>query len=448
MNETVDKTADSQQQDQPEAGADRHDFPVAVLSGGRSVQPLLKPLAETFNLALLYPKAAEQAAARGLPVANLAPWADDRTRAQSVNEALRLCSGLFPALEAGTLAKPFEDTIGHFSADGTVENLGQWFPNWVLQSVSRQVLRLKLWRRLVDEFDVKICITHEDVCEDTKGMVQFFRTQGVPTLHVPHAVYLDQWRAAPGLDVHDEIACEHLAAAGSFQRDWYVERGFPENEVTITGSPSWDKWSQPPDKVWARNALKLLPAPACADTADRQAGAHDEPVVVYASSWPQHTSLLGFHGLVAECYEAFLGAAKEAGWQPVVKLHPNAGQASHHEHAKLATEAGVKCLVTPSYLDIVMQAADLVVAMGPSNILIEAALMGVPAVSVLGYADDEAIITCELDGTGAAIERGLSEGWRQEFTELRGPFVEKYAYCDDGGATGRVLELVEELSGV
>ncbi len=439
--ETADKMVDNRRQNPPESAerdgpapeADRRDFPVAVLSGGRSVQPLLKPLSEKFNLALLYPKAAEQAAARGLPVANLAPWADDRTRAQSVNEALRLCSGLFPALEAGTLTGAFEDTIGRFSADGAVENLGQWFPNWVLQSVSRQVLRLKLWRRLMDEFDVKICITHEDVCEDTKGMCRFFRAQGVPTLHVPHAVYLDQWRAAPGLDVHDEIACEYLAAAGGFQRDWYVERGFPEGDVTVTGSPSWDKWSQPPDRIWARNALKLT---------------DDEPVVAYASSWPQSTSALGAHDLVAESYAAFLRAAKDADWQPVVKLHPNAGQASHHEHAKAAEEAGIKCLVTPSYLDIVMQAADLVVAMGPSNILIEAAMLGTPIISLLSFTGDEAVITCELDGAGTAIERGLSEEWRREFAELRGPFVEKYAYRNDGGATGRVLKLVEELSGV
>lgn len=434
MNETASEATNSQQQADPEpAERDRRDFPVAVLSGGRAVQPLLKPLAERFNLALLYPRAAEQAAARGLPVANLAPWADDRTKAQSVNDALRLCSGLFPALEAGTLVEPFEETIGHFSADGVVENLGQWFPNWVLQSVSRQVLRLKLWRRLMDEFDVKICITHEDVCEDTKSMVQFFRARGVPTLHVPHAVYLDQWRAGPGLDVHDEIACEYMAAAGSFQREWYVARGFPESNVSLTGSPSWDKWSRPPDQTWARDALKL---------------AHDEPAVVYASSWAQHTSPLGFHDLVAECYAAFLEAAKGADWQAIVKLHPNAGQASHQRHAKLASEMGVRCLVTPSYLDIVMQAADLVVAMGPSNILIEAAMLGVPIVSVLGFADDEAVITCEPGEQGAAIGRGLGEERRREFAELRGPFVEKYAYANDGGATERVLELVGELSGV
>jgi CDP-glycerol glycerophosphotransferase (TagB/SpsB family) len=196
------------------------------------------------------------------------------------------------------------------------------------------------------------------------------------------------------------------------------------DKVVVTGLPQWDGWAQEPDKEWARRALRL-------DA--------DKPVVAFMSSWPQATSALGIHDVLGKSYEAFLNASLGADWQAIVKLHPGSSQELANAHIEAAREKDARCMVTPQYLEFVLTAADLIVTAGPSNVSIEAAMIGVPSVSVCGYPDDDEVLTVDPSDLADAIEEGLS----REVDLSR--FVEKYAYRNDGKATERVVELVREI---
>lgn len=410
------------------------DRQLAVLSGGRSVEPLIEELGAKYNLAFLYhPVAQRVAQSEDMSVANLQLLSGPDVQARAINEALRMTSRVWSALEDGTLQTVVRNVLTEqgLEAKALVDGLSNWLPNVVFGEATKTLMRTLVWRQLIEEFDISVCVTHEDVVADTKGMVQFFRDNGIPTLHVPHAIYFDQWRGGPGEDVHDSITAEWIAVAGPYQRAWYIERGADPKKTIMTGMPHWDKWKDPPKRRWARNALKIP---------------RGEQVVVYASSWPQTTSLYGMHSLIPQVYAAYLEAAKDQSWRSLIKLHPSAGEPSHQEHAKQASQMGIPVMLTAQYLDLALAAADLVVAVGPSNILIEAALIGVPTVSVHGFQQDEAVLTCMPGELRETIVRGLTKLWRDKYRKLVPSFLKKYVYKADGHATRRVLKLVEKIA--
>jgi hypothetical protein len=401
------------------------DRPLAVLSGGKSTIPLIDKLAEQYGLAFLYPQAAQYAASRDIPVVNLQALMDANRQLEAMNEALRLVGPMASDVDTvidGLVDAMRREGIRRYQAYDTIKTI---FLPRVFQIVGQSILQAKAWEEVASDFDVAICVTHEDVMANTKTMCQFWRAQGVPTLHVPHGVYMDTWRAGIGEDVHDEISCEWIATAGTYQREWYIARGADPEKVVITGLPQWDVWAEPVDQEHARRALRIDP---------------DRPAVAFMSSWGQSTSALGIHGLVDQSYRAFLGASLGADWQAIVKLHPGNSQESADEHIKLAQNMGTSALVTPLYLDLVLAASDLIVSAGPSNVVIEAAMLNVRSVSTYGYPDDEQVITCEPDGLAETIEAGLAAE-----PDLAA-FVEKYAHRNDGGATERVLELIGRIA--
>ena len=409
--------------------------PALILSGGGCTPMLADALRNTFHIGFMYQQVAQQYATReDMVVVNPHALLTPQLQTAALNEAIWKIRGLMSGIEDGSFLRTTERLFQEHGVSG--EDLSASFPDWlparVLQAASRNIARLKMWEKFQHDLPVTAVVTHEDVMEETKVMCLFFRNRGVPTIHVPHAVYLDLWRAGPGENLHDEINTDWIAAAGKFQRDWYIERGGDPRRIVITGLPQWDKWSKKqPGKEHARRALKLP---------------EGKPIVTYASSWSQATDALGSLAPLDESYKAFLDASKADDWTGVVKLHPHAGEQNWKMHKEIADKEGGKVAMTAQYLDLVLAASDLVVAIGPSNILIEAAMLGIPCLSVLGFEHDEAIPTCSVEDTGKAISECLTDSWRAKFADIGPGFVEKYAYRNDGQALARVVGLLGKVT--
>ena len=201
-----------------------------------------------------------------------------------------------------------------------------------------------------------LIMVHNDVEPGTRAIAMWAKSNSVPCLHVPHAVYMDVGRGAAGTDVHDIVTATHLAAAGPYQRAWYEERGMKPENVRETGLPQFDHFPVH-ERTRARRLLKI-------DLA--------RPVIAYATSWRQDTNLLGCHDGIEEWYRHFIEAIKLLpGVQVIIKTHPSATQENLQFHANIAKENGVHCIITPIHLEIVLSAADMLIAYGPSNILLE-----------------------------------------------------------------------------
>jgi hypothetical protein len=272
---------------------------------------------------------------------------------------------------------------------------------------------------------------HNDVEPMTRCAALWARARQVPCLHIPHAIYQDVGRGPAGTDVHDLITASFLAAAGPFQRRWYEMRGFPSEQIKETGMPHFDKWyTLPMDKRKARKMLQLDPG---------------RPVVVYASTWPQATNALGIHDEWAVSYLEFLQAVKGLdGVQVIIKLHPRGGQENFNWHVQKAQQYKVECALTPLHNEVVLQAADLVLAYAGSNLILEAAhIPGLRLMTTHGYEDDAVVAKVGIDHTqmGEAMRVLLSQP-AMDTMAMR----VKYLGVPDGKATERVIEFVRELS--
>lgn len=417
--------------------------PVVFVAVGPSTAPLVQPLQATGCDVVV----GSRAEAQQFPgAAALEELMDSGVQGEALSGATILAAQLVQHMGDGSLAETLAGPLQSLSlhqngySEGRapvekalLEPLSQWFPGWVHQSLSRQMVWLKALEKMVAVRDVRAIVCHNDVEEFTKTLCLFAAAHNIPSIHVPHAVYLDWGHGPLGYDVHDVVSADWVCCAGWFQAEWYKMRH--ARKVAVTGLPQWDmhaKLVKERDRALACRRLKLD---------------EHKKVVVYYSSWAQQTAAQGFHDGVMVAYRSLLEVAKAADWQLVVKTHPHARLENMEWHGRMAHDAGVSCLVTDRYLDLAMQAADLCVAYGTSATVMESALYGTPLVSIAGFEDDEAVITCgdTPDSIGGAIQQALSDEWAAKYKELRQPFITKYAGRVDGNATKRVVEHIVRI---
>ena len=223
------------------------------------------------------------------------------------------------------------------------------------------------------------------------------RHNKVPCLHVPHSIYQDIGRGPVGTDVHDIITASHLASAGPFQTEWYKKRGFPLANIRETGIPLFERWNDAnlPPREKARELLGIEN--------------NGKPVVVYASTWPQHTNKRGLDDEWIMVLDSVLEFAAKAPVELVIKCHPGGLDEGQNFHIDQMNKAGVKGTVTtnPGNLGICLKAADVLVAYA-SNTILDGAFFGTRLVAVRGYEDDEEVINADPARVGDAIAKSLS----------------------------------------
>lgn len=282
----------------------------------------------------------------------------------------------------------------------------------------------------VAKYKPDVIVVHNDVEPLLRAAAMWGRANGVPVVHVPHSVYLDSGRGAPGTDIHDLITASNIAVAGPFQRKWYETRGMPSDRIRETGFIHFDKMAVlKPDRKLACHLLGLDPR---------------RPVVVYASSWAQNTNLMGMHDGVQTYYEKFLKAAKslEAA-QFVVKCHPSDRNLKwHFEKAKGMPNV----VVTGQHLPIVLQACDMLVSYGPSNILMEASFFPQIRLAVShGYETDPEVIQVGHNSTPEKIAAIIKNELAKQPVD-KSAFRIKYCGPSDGNSAGRIAQYILDVT--
>lgn len=405
--------------------------PVIVLSGGPTLQPLYPVLARDYDLCIQVKGLADQARGSGLPAFALEETASsqDLERAEAIaRNAAAFKGGLITLdMDAGHVGSKLVDILGE-DCRRVADSVKDWLPGKAMVSCMGQIWQTLLLDKLKTERNVRAVIVANDILEGMASLVAWAQARSVPSMHVPHAVYIDAWRARR--DIHDWVKSDYLAVAGPFQQEWYLRRGAKPDRIRQTGLPQWDCWASfERDPNWARALFRLE---------------KDRPVICYCSSWDQATSLVGLSvgSKTEQGYQAFLGTV-DPGWQVIVKLHPASNKNAETWHAERAKEANVVAIITRAYLPECLAASDLVLSIGPSNILIDAALAGVPRLAAIeGFNDDSEIGTCEA--TPEAIKQTLTKLLANEPATLTG-FIAKYAGTVDGKATERIAAWVNEL---
>jgi len=400
--------------------------PLILLSGGvttKALTPLL--LKRKMDIAVFDPQTAEaQAQIYGERVIPILRGISQQAQMMAYNEATTLTAKVF-ADSVDSIAERIEEMPEwySFSCNGLGENLSQWLPGYVHQSFANQIVRFSVLDTLREARKIKMVVTHEDVTEVFGGLAQWAKTRGVPTMHVSHANPYALPEISP--DIHETSICDYLAATPHMEQ-FYRRNGY-KGEVRLTGSPLFDRWTEyRKDRDWALRALKL-------DSS--------KLVVAYMSSWGQITNA---HDDPTR-FETVLRYVMTAGFeQLVIKLHPGEAQGIEQNYMKMAEEFGCRCLVTRLYLEPLLACADCVIALGPSNTVVDAACMDVPSVVVQmpGYSiQHDAIPECEPESLKAEVENVLAG--RVDWEERREDFLHQMRYSNK--ATENVAEWIGEL---
>ena len=375
--------------------------PVMIVSGGSVLQPILPALAARYDLVFLYPQLAQSAAEQGTPnvlalgqffTADVKETADTATgvlTAQIVNA--------MPAI-AQRIALSYNERERPHALNG---DLSKWLVAYSLTRLQNQITTLSVLEAIFNNRDVAGCIVHEDLTPDARGAVLFCRARGVPTIQIPHAAC----HLLPGVeDIHRSTRTEYILASGEYMAKFYADGGHPPDKISIVGVPQWDSYYTPaalPAKAEARRVLGV-----------------DGLTLCYATTWAQTTSLRSeFERELQASLEAVLRAAKELGATLIVKMHPGENPAGEQYYAEQMKASGVYGMVTRNHMTYTTLAADVLIAQGPSNICIEAAMMGTPScyIQTEGFDFAHALpYRSGMDGLVAAIEQarvGLGAGW-------------------------------------
>jgi len=398
--------------------------PVVLLSGGRTTVPLAKPLSQWYRIGVYDHGAIAQFLPHVDPVLSPAAGAGPQLVATATNAVAHI---------TGRIAHGLPGVARRFSRNGiNLDGLDTWLPGLSLSILTQVAHDLHCAEAFATQLPLGCVVTHEDVTPQFKALALWAKAKGIPTVHIPHANHFIKTRP----DVHDKCVCDWIFATSPWMADWYAERGFPRERIKLTGCPNWDVWHEVVQTISKEHARAVMLLE------------QDRPVVLYCTSWSQSTNLVDDHTVKDRADVAVLEAAKQAGWQLVIKMHPGEPPDWQKRYAEMAKERGVPALVTQSHLTLSVRAADVLVSVGPSNVIVEAALGDRPSVVVplRGYG-----FPCEppwlADPTPEAIQAAVGRVLDnpQLWTEERGRFVQRFAWVHDGGATRRAAEAVREV---
>lgn len=307
---------------------------------------------------------------------------------------------------------------------------GEWLINKMPGYLYNRLDDMALILITLDKLMPELVVVHNDIEPMNRMICLWAELRGVPALHIPHSVYLENGGVSKiGTDVHDLITASYAVCNGPFQMKWFIDRGMNKDNLFLTGLLQFDKLAEHKfSKRDARSVLGLNQA---------------NPVITYMSSWRQDTNLLGCHDGVEESYENFLKAVKELeGYQYIIKCHPNANTLEWHKEK--AKEYGVKCIVLKDHLDPVLSASDLVISYGASNVVLEAATYNNIKIAVIGdelaFPSDDEIYKIK-DGEIAESIKMLLSVKKVDYTK----FLKKYFFGIDGNAHLRIAALIDKI---
>lgn len=367
-----------------------------LLSGGKTTAPLAKHLIQYgYDVAVLDSGMAnalfQKHGERVVSVMNLyEPRFAQLAQTEAANQFAEIFHSGIEGIAAGIEQLPEWQP---FSNNGLRNDLARWFPAHLHQSIVNQSVRLLCLEKLTSTRKISLTIVHEDVTETYGGLAHWSKARGIPTMHVPHANHFAVPEISP--DIHERSICDFIAAT-PHQEKWYRGNGY-EGEVAMTGSPLFDRWDNyQKNREWAQKVLKLDP---------------EKRTVVYLSSWGQLTNAHDDQHRFEEVLEAIALSGFD---QLIVKLHPGESQNIEQEYIRFFSELGTKALITREYFEIALSAADMVIGLGPSNALIDTAIMGVPGVCVRmpGYSmNHPAMPEVEPDEVRIAVDEFDYDKW-------------------------------------
>ena len=396
------------------------DKPILFTVGSQLQLPLWKPLSEIYRLAFLSTLAFQTAEQMGIKDAIALESFSTTDRTETAKSR-----GFWLASIIGDAIADKKLILDPDIPELTYPGIGHWLPAFALDQIVGTMMRVLTAAAVLAGNRGAGVLVHEDVMPEGRGMVMFGKSEGLPTLHLPHANHF----VAGYDDIHSKVTSEYIGARGTYMRDWYKERGISDDKITLVGAPHWDilyKEETRPSREHARRALGLD---------------QDGLVLCYGTTWAQSTAVWGegqddlFHN-----YLLMLKAAQEMKAKLLVKVHPGSAPSYDANYQEMMIKHGVPGLITRRHNEYCLAASDCLISQGSSNLAVESTIAGTPVV--------------ELFQCSTRFPDWIKGTWGDELVDLIkeaievGPnieFARAMNYDNDGNAIERCLDWIREL---
>lgn len=297
-------------------------------------------------------------------------------------------------------------------------------------------------------FQIELLVTNEDLMSAGRTLTEWARVQGVPSLHLAHALAL-----ATPYTVHAALHADVLAVFGERGAEGYRDVGVAPERLRITGNPAWDVYA----------GLKLEKPRVRAAVCTKYRLDPKRPLLVFGTTWAGEMSAASEPGIHDATLRVFLVACAEllgAGHalNIVIKDRPSNAGFGRDSARRLAAEVGLSpedYVHTPEDTSLLVTAADVLVSVD-SNLSVEAMLAGTPAINLMNelglrmgpsFDAESGILEVAPDELGAVIEAVLDDAeLRAGLLELMALKAPHYNAAVDGGACEQVANLMKQMA--
>ena len=400
--------------------------PTLLITSNHTIQPLWVGLSEFYDLCIVgqqAPLATDMGLEGAFP---LVKYVNPDIQEAAINESYRVAAKLHEPEMSGSLVERVSGASEQLQRD----KVGRWWPAFAGERVRQIAMLIGMIEGLIAERQVAGCIVHEDVTPEMRAMVMFCKARGIPTIHIPHAncFYVgEKW------DIHTESIADYIAASGTHAKEFYEKWGY-KGAAKIVGSPQMDKWyGVGPTRKESREVLGI---------------GENDFVIIFATSWWQLTSARSrFDVEYNESLQQMLKAAKEMKATLVIKMHPGESQGKENFYVEQMKASGVNGCVTHSYNEYVLRAGDVLISHGPSNICVEAAILGLPCgyfpTEDFGFDGGPIAIDGQMDVVGAIETTGRVVAGKWDSFAHR--MNDVHDSLDAGTARERTVDFIREV---
>ena len=265
------------------------------------------------------------------------------------------------------------------------------------------------------------------------------RLLGIPTLMLQIGLAHDQFKNMKPLYVFEsKYLMDKIAVMGESSRNLFIEQGFDEDVLSLTGRPVYDQLFDVETKFDKEKTFKKLGL----DKDKKLIVWMTEPELLLDEDWGQFYAV----------YNSIKQLLDKV--QLVIKLHPREHDDSMYK--KIAKEVGIEPVILKGDANVyeILYACDLMVTKR-SNTVIEAAILDKPSITMnfLGeedtthYSESGAVLTVyKEDDLIININKVLyDEETQEKLKHARKKFVYGHVYGQDGKATESVVNLIDEM---
>ena len=426
--------------------------PAILLSLLRGIDRIAEMLLDRgdVELVLVYDLAAASLEKRGIPFRRFTEFMTDARRERIAMEVARRSKTIGFELHGNSMRTqwPSFDDVSYASVMDTVSNalLTDFFEEAVL------VESLRHWAAMSD---LRAIVVHQDLCRDTKTLMQTGHRLGIPTFHIAHGF---PYGCHNAISMRDPMGADQLAVFSERHRALYESLGFPADRLLVTGNPDWDVFTR-------------MPLPGHREGIAATFGLDPAKITVtYAITYanPLSPQNLKHEGYVAQTTEAVVAAFAELSrchpdWQFVLRPHPNDPEAPK-TLMSLAEQFGLQRVVVDNWSAPVscLGMTDVLVCTH-SNMGVEAIIAGKQVVNCvldaycegifeegvgpLFLPDDAVIHVSRADQIASAVTSALLDPIEHDrFLKLRPETIRRFNDVNDGKATERVCDAILHMA--